>query len=67
MCVWCDPDFEMPVHPTKELHDMWLFPHGRHGYTSPEKIAASQALCRWCANNTFSGVVVLPDEGGEPV
>ena len=55
MCYWCNPDNEPPDYASlpdgKQFHDMWLFPHGRYGYTPAEKITASMASCPWCVKS----------------
>jgi hypothetical protein len=57
MCYWCDPDAEMPQFASKTEHDLWLYPHGRYGYTPSEKIDANRAACKWCQPARFAGIL----------
>jgi hypothetical protein len=49
----------MPVYPSRETHDMWLFPHGRYGYTPEERIRESRAACPWC-HPASTGIILVP-------
>ena len=55
MCHWCDPDAEQMTFEDKNEHDMWLFPHGRYGYTPEEKLTSRILECPWCSLTLFGG------------
>jgi hypothetical protein len=60
MCHWCDPDAEPVEHPSKEFHDMWLYPHGRYGYTPSEKVDEGIMNCVWCSvPNKYEGLLAI--------
>jgi hypothetical protein len=50
MCVHCGEDLSEVVYTDKALHDGYLYPHGRAGYSgvTQEKVWAAQARCEFC-------------------
>lgn len=53
MCVHCGTGMTQFVHRDKASHDLWLFPHGRPGYSgvTPEMVAAAKARCEYCTHD----------------
>jgi hypothetical protein len=60
MCEHCVRDMTACEHRSQAEHDLWLFPHGRAGYSdvTSEAITAAQARCPYCRIRPF-----LPETG----